>query len=182
MKYKVNRTYQDSSFDVITEDGGVASIHHNGNNFVTTYYPLRLGDCDMNWTARNYFVWSDLSNHKTQFKDWVGEHWEPLEIEMILDALDWLVFPKPIDGWEQDQTIWTDFFPNLDLKQCIINSLSNTHCELEDDDDNDAFKDIIEDIIFGLEEIQRNNILKSSSHINALHDAIIIAKTIIVHV
>jgi hypothetical protein len=177
MKYKVNRTYQDASFDVITEDGGVASVHHNGNNFVTTYYSLRLGDCNT-----DNILWDDLANDKTQFKDWVGEYFDPLEIEMILDALDWLVFPHPQEGWVQDNTIWTEFFPNLDLKQRIISSLSNTHCELEDDDDLDAFKDIIEDIIFGLEEIQKSNILKSDSQVNALYDALIIAKTIIVHV
>jgi len=101
MKYRINRDYTDGSFDVIVEDGGIASIHHNGYNFVTTYYGVRLGDCD-----NSNYIWDELSTGKAQHKDW--DEQEPMEVEMIKDALEYLVFPPPQDGWEEDNTIWKD--------------------------------------------------------------------------
>jgi len=176
MKYRVNRTYRDGSFDVITEDGGVASVHHNGETYVTTYHATRLSDCD-----HTKGVWYELSNGNAQIKSW-DEEYDPLEIEIIMEALDWLVFPRPQEGWEQDDTIWTEFFPQRDMRQCLIDSLSQSHWYTYSDENIDAFKDAIETIIFNLEEIQRKNILKDPDQLDALDDAIILTKTIIVHV
>lgn len=175
MKYRVNRTYKDGSFEVITEDGGVAAVHHNGSNYVTTYYGVRLTDCDIN----NY-IWDELSKDKTYFKDWEGD--DALEIDMILDALEWLVFPSPQEEWEQDDTIWTEFFPPRDMRQCLIDSLSDSHWFAYNDENIDAFKDAIENIAFGLEQILDKKILKDPDHCDAVDDALILVKTIMVHV
>lgn len=174
MKFRVNRTYKDGSFDVITEDGGVASVHHNGSNYVTTYYGMRLTDCDPN----NY-VWDELSAGKSHFKDWDEE--EPLEIDMILDALGWLVVPNP-KLWEHYDDIWTEFFPIKDLKECLLDTLSESHWFSYGDENIGAFKDALEEIIFRLEEIDRKKLLNNPDDVDAVSDANLLLKTILVHI
>jgi hypothetical protein len=103
MRYRINRDYTDGSFDVIVEDGGIASIYHNGSNFVSVYFVVRLSNCDR--FVRD--IWNELSFSSVQYqKDWTQES---TENEMIEDALRWLVFPPPQEGWQQDDTIWSDF-------------------------------------------------------------------------
>jgi hypothetical protein len=103
MRYRINRGYTDDSFDVIVEDGGIASIYHNGSNFVSVYFVARLSDCDR--FVRD--IYGELSFFNQQYyKDWTEES---TENEMIEDALRWLVFPSPEEGWQQDDTIWSDF-------------------------------------------------------------------------
>ena len=174
MKYRVNRTYKDGSFDVITEDGGVASIHHNGDNYVTTYYRRRLDECDP-----TKYLWDELSEGKTECKDWDEEY--PLEIVMILDALNWLVFPNP-HCWDADDTLWTDFFPPKDLNQCLIDTLSESHLFTYSDGELSAYKDALEEIIFRLEEIHRKELLKNPDDVDAVYDANLLIKTILVHI
>lgn len=101
MKYKIFY-HRDNSFDIITEDGCVAAFFHNEENFVTQYYQTRLTECN----AANY-LWDELSQGKSYIKDWDGD---PEKDEVIKDALDWLVSPTPEEGWELDQTIWSEFF------------------------------------------------------------------------
>ncbi len=102
MKYRVNINGADDGFDVITEDGDVVSLHHNGDNWVSTYYGTRLYSCD----ANNY-VWDELSQGSVYLNDW--DH-EPTVSEAINDALTWMVFPAPAEGWQQDDSIWGQFF------------------------------------------------------------------------
>ena len=102
MKYRIIYSKVDESFDIITEKGGVASFHYNGDNFVTSYFQKGLNECNPD----NY-LWDELSQGKVYFKDWEAE---PTEEEAIEDALNWLVFPQP-DEWEQDDSLYTDFFP-----------------------------------------------------------------------
>jgi hypothetical protein len=101
MKYRVSNSKVDESFDIITENGGVVSVHHNGENWVSTYYQNRLTDC-----THDDYVWDKLSENKVYLQDWEGE---PTKAEMIQDALDWLVFPKP-DKWEIDNRIFKEIF------------------------------------------------------------------------
>jgi hypothetical protein len=104
MKYKIFH-HSDNSYDVITEDGGVAAFYHNDECFVTHYYQGRLTDCNPEGS-----LWDQLSESKVYINDWEGSD-EPTEEEVVKDALEWLVFPAPAEGWELDQSIWNEFFP-----------------------------------------------------------------------
>jgi hypothetical protein len=104
MKYKIYHRI-DNSYDIITEDGGVAVFYHNQENYVTHYYERSLSECN---PADH--VWDELSEGKIYINDWEGSD-EPAEEEVIKDALEWLVFPAPAEGWELDQSIWSEFFP-----------------------------------------------------------------------
>jgi hypothetical protein len=101
MKYRIHKSLVDESFDVITEDGGIASVYHNGENITTNYYQLRLTDID-----KDEYLWDALSCAKIYYRDWddgVGND------EIVNDALNWLVFPSP-KNWELDNTIFQDIF------------------------------------------------------------------------
>lgn len=102
MRYRVIISSVDESFDIITENGGVAYFHYADNNFVTKYFERSLRDC----TNSNY-VWDELSEGKAYTKDWEGA---PTFNEVVKDALGWLVFPEP-ETWEHDENLWTEFFP-----------------------------------------------------------------------
>jgi hypothetical protein len=171
MKYRINRDYTDGSFDVIVEDGGVASVYHNGNNFVTTYYAVRLGDCD-----RSNYIWDELSTGKAQHKDW-GER-EPMEVEMIKDALEYLVFPPPQDGWQEDNTIWEDAFKPVNMKTAVIKTMSNLHWFSYEDEDKETITDSLEATIENLEALYDSGNILNPDHSDALHDAIQIIKSI----
>jgi hypothetical protein len=86
---------------VISEDGGVVSIYHNDENQVSMYYQDRITE-DMDPDE----IWETLAEGKAYLKDWPeGTHRDTI----ILDALDWLVFPTPVEGWSVDDTIWKKF-------------------------------------------------------------------------
>jgi hypothetical protein len=102
MKYRVCNSKVDESFDIITEDGGVVSVYHNGDNWVSTYYQYRLTDC-----VPDDYMWDKLSEYKVYIKDWESESTKE---EMIKDALDWLVYPSP-NTWEIDDDLYLEFFP-----------------------------------------------------------------------
>lgn len=101
MKYRIIRNIDDE-FDVITEDGGVASVHHNGFHLITTYYQTRLTDI----SGEN--VWDELSDGEIHLKDWEEG---ASEQEIIKDALDWLVAPSP-ETWEIDETLFVNLIPS----------------------------------------------------------------------
>lgn len=101
MKYRIHDSYQDGSLDIITEDGGIASVYHNGDNMVTNYYQTRLTEIN-----KDEYIWDELSNSKVYCHDWDGE---PTKEQLITDALDWLVYPRP-KNWELDNTIFIDIF------------------------------------------------------------------------
>ena len=46
MKYKIIKT-SITDFDILTEDGGIASVYYNGENLCTNYYQSRLTDIDL---------------------------------------------------------------------------------------------------------------------------------------
>jgi hypothetical protein len=98
MKFKA--VIQDNDVVVVTEDGGIATIHNNGDNFVTTYYQSRL--TDVNDPEE---LWQELGEGKTYSKDWgattIGE--------MIYDILQWLCVSSDTIDWELDESIWPEF-------------------------------------------------------------------------
>jgi hypothetical protein len=104
MKYRINQSSVDESFDLITEDGGVAVFYHNTENYVTNYYAKRLSECN---PANN--VWGELSEGKSLLV-YTHRQEDPTVSEVIKDMLDWLVCPPPAEGWQQDDTIWAEFF------------------------------------------------------------------------
>lgn len=123
MKYRVINKTHDESFDIITEDGGVAYFYHNGKDFSTVYYSTRLTDCN----PANGDIYEQLSVGKSYYKDWEGE---PTRWEVIQDALQWLVFPAPAK-WEQDATLWTDLLP---IDKGVVLTLYRLRDELTDKD------------------------------------------------
>ena len=102
MRYRVIDSKVDESFDIITENGGVVSIHHNGENWVSSYYQSKLTEC-----KSDDYIWDILSDSKIYVYDWESE---PTKEDIIKDALDWLVFPKP-ESWEIDNDLFLEFFP-----------------------------------------------------------------------
>jgi hypothetical protein len=92
MKYRIASTSK-VEFDIITEDGGIASVHHDGDNFITTYFQSRLTE------VSNL---GDLSQGKAFIKQWEDD----IERDVIIrHALSWLVFPAPLD-WEIDNSLF----------------------------------------------------------------------------
>lgn len=102
MKYRINDSYQDNSIDIITEDGGIACVYHNGENLVTHYYQTKLTDI-----SKDNYVWDELSNGSIYCNDWDGE---PTRDEIVSDALSWLA--SSVTEWELDNTIFQDIFNN----------------------------------------------------------------------
>lgn len=101
MKFRIN-TIDEKEFDVITEDGGIASISYIDDRYQTMYYQSRITNDS---TDVHSTVWEDLEDSKAYIKEWEGN---PAKDELIQDALNWLVIPQP-KKWERDDTI----FPNV---------------------------------------------------------------------
>ena len=104
MKYRIN-TINENEFDVITEDGGIASISFIDESFQTMYYQSRINQSSVDVHSS---VWDDLSDGKAYLKEWDGN---PTHESMIQDALQWLVVPQP-DIWERDDSIFSNVIIN----------------------------------------------------------------------
>ena len=90
--YAVKRTdYCDDHTTILCIDGGIAEIHHNGDNYVTTYFQNRI---DGEYSEES---WLKLADGKQYLKDWVGK--DKIDEEMIYDALEWL-HPMAVDFME----------------------------------------------------------------------------------
>ena len=99
MKYRVIK-HSPMDVDVITEDGGIATIYHNDENMVTMYYQERLTDINPKED-----IWEQLGYSKAYIKDW--EDSAELD-DMVKDALEWLVNPAP-QSWEIDNSIFSNY-------------------------------------------------------------------------
>ena len=97
MKYRILE-YSNTDFDLITEDGGIASIYHNGDNFISNYYQTRLTEID-----ENEYIWEQLGEGKVYCKDWSQEDNKQ---SMINDALSWLVASSTPINWEIDNDLF----------------------------------------------------------------------------
>ena len=99
MKYRVIK-HSPMEVDVVTEDGGIATIYHNDENMVTMYYQDRLTTINPKDD-----IWEQLSYSKAYLKDWDAS----MNLEDIIkNALDWLVFPAP-NSWEIDNSIFSKY-------------------------------------------------------------------------
>jgi len=98
MKFKA--VIKGDNLVVVTEDGGVATIHHNGDNYVTTYYQSRLTDVN-----DPQELWQELGEGKTYSKDWIQFDMP----EMIYDILQWLCVEASTIKWKLDESIWPEF-------------------------------------------------------------------------
>jgi len=78
-----NGELDSNDITIRTDDGGVATIHHNGDHFVTTYYQSRDSDFEVDW--------DELAEGKAYHKDWDKGKDDGIDDEMIEDALRWLV-------------------------------------------------------------------------------------------
>jgi hypothetical protein len=97
MKYKVLEI-SNTDFDIITEDGGLVSVHYNGDNYISDYYQTRLTEIDPDED-----LWEQMGEGKIYHKDWNPE---ANKEEMILDALKWLVVSKEPINWEIDNNLF----------------------------------------------------------------------------
>ena len=85
---KYNNEDGDSEATIRVEDGGIATIHHNGEHFITEYYQDRCFEEKPNWCI--------LSEGKMNCKDW-DKTKEKIDAEMIKDALAWLVVCSKVE-------------------------------------------------------------------------------------
>jgi hypothetical protein len=98
MKYRILEI-SNTDFDIITQDGGFASIHFNGDNYITDYYQTRLTEIDLNDE-----LWEQMAEGKIYHKDWDTASSKE---QMINDALNWLVVANTPINWELDNTLFT---------------------------------------------------------------------------
>lgn len=69
------------------KDGGMASIYHNGERFLTNYYQTRFTEEEL----RHYEKWDNSQQaSKMYIKDW-DEDVMFINQEMINDAAEWLL-------------------------------------------------------------------------------------------
>ena len=85
MNYKLN-ILPDGGMEIITNDGGVATIDCIEGNYSTTYYQSRLTDMPDGMN-----MWEYLAEGKAYVKDW---DYDPTPEEAIEDALNWLGIKK----------------------------------------------------------------------------------------
>jgi len=89
---KLNKTIlvvsDNREMDIFLLDGGVASIHHNGFNFLTTYIQNRVTPDDL----RNPDLWNTdvITDSKQYLKDWKPTQ-KHISSKMVLDAARWLL-------------------------------------------------------------------------------------------
>ena len=81
MKYAVGFLNKETDATVILEDGGIATVHHNGEHIVSTYYQDRIERYDQDNL-------DGISEGKTSYKDWQDK--QVVDEEVIQDALEWL--------------------------------------------------------------------------------------------
>lgn len=71
--------------DIYMSDGGVATLHHNGEGILTTYYQDRCLPEELN---EDETIWDRVAEGKAYCKEWGGQH--TITDEMIEDAVHWL--------------------------------------------------------------------------------------------
>ena len=92
MKIKATVHYEDTDLVTIrTEDGGVASLYHNGTQWSTDLYQDRSYD--------DVIDWDKLGEGKGYCKEWSEDVIVPTK-EMIMDALNWLVMSTEVIEWD----------------------------------------------------------------------------------
>jgi hypothetical protein len=92
---------------IVTEDGGVATVHHNGQNLVTTYYQLRVEQFDDD-------MWDILQEGKQYLKNWTSK--QEVDEDTIHAALEWLC-PTERNWVEEDYYLFTTEFNHQQNKR-----------------------------------------------------------------
>lgn len=97
MKYRILE-HSDTDFDIITEDGGIASIWQFAGIYKANYYQRRLTEINPDED-----VWEQLGEGKVYYKEW---YTNPSKHEVISDALRWLVVSSTPINWEIDNSLF----------------------------------------------------------------------------
>jgi len=109
MKYRIIEE-DDSTFNVLVEDGGVACIRFVDESDImvdgkmrvatTDYYQSRITD-ETTWDE----VWENLAEGKMYYNDW-NEDKANMDF-MVKDALNWLVAIDKVE-WTIDDTLFNN--------------------------------------------------------------------------
>jgi hypothetical protein len=105
MRYAKQKTGNEMT--IVTEDGGVVTVHHNGTHMITTYYQDRVEQFDEN-------MWEELDSSKQYLHDWKGK--QEVDDEIVQDALEWLS-PMDNDFVEEDYYLFTTEFNHQQNKR-----------------------------------------------------------------
>lgn len=86
-KFKI-KVVQDDQFEysIYMEDGGTATVHHNGEHMITTYYQNRLKNFNINDLDNIDF--DEVTEGNAYIKDWESK--QDIDQEIIYDAINWL--------------------------------------------------------------------------------------------
>ena len=82
VKYAVKKESKTNAI-IIVEDGGIATIHHNGFHLLTTYYQDRADKFTFDDA-----MWDKLAEGKEYLHDW--EDKQVIDKKVIQDAIEWL--------------------------------------------------------------------------------------------
>lgn len=89
LKQKVFVVVSDNyELDIVLEDGGIASIHHNGEHFLTSYYQDRP-TIEQYKNNTMFDADSPMNDSKMYLNDW-DEGIDMINLDMIYDAAEWL--------------------------------------------------------------------------------------------
>ena len=107
MKYRIVK--RSDELDVITEDGGVASIRYademeenDGRTAVTDYYQTRITQEVLD---SGESIWDYLGEGKMYCEDWYRTDFD--NPKLVQDALEWLCAGHT--KFQYDETIWEGF-------------------------------------------------------------------------
>jgi len=79
--------HTDDGIDILMSDGGVATIHHNGDNFVTTCYQDRIDKVEDYYNEVD--IWEQLAEGKAYCGD-IDPSIEEITPEIIAELIAWL--------------------------------------------------------------------------------------------
>jgi hypothetical protein len=102
---------------IVTEHGGVACAHHNGDHIVSEYYQESLCKGDLEGDRD---IWEILGEGKLYSNDWVdseeSDTYYPLKTkiddEVVKDLREWLV-PENDEGFTEYRMKWDDDYTFL---------------------------------------------------------------------
>ena len=80
---------------IVTEEGGVACAHNNGDHIVSEYYQDALSRGDLECLYEDETIWDILGQGKLYSNDWAGDKKDyPLKTkiddEVVKDLREWL--------------------------------------------------------------------------------------------
>lgn len=97
----------DDGVVILTEYGGVVTVHHNGSHMLTTYFNDKVEQFDDN-------MWEELESSKQWLRDWKKK--QEVDDEIVQDALEWLS-PMDNDFIEEDYYLFTTEFNHQQNKR-----------------------------------------------------------------